>query len=340
MRDFELVHAAAVLYGQPWAIRPEKLEALIQAFERRRDGLPPLADFRQAAEDRHQVRRTRAAAIGAKLRDVAGMLVEQVGKVAVLPLWGTVVQRPGIFTKYSGGVSVEQFATAHQALLSDDGVKAIVWDVDSPGGSVAGVPEGGARLLQLRGRKRTVAVSNTVMASAAYWLAANANEVVAAPSSLTGSIGVVAAHQDWSKANDKAGVKVTYVTAGKFKAEGNYDEPLSAEGAEHLQQTVNDYYGQFLKAVARARNVSTTRVKEGFGEGRVMTADRAVAAGLADRVGTLDQVLQKLGAYDTVRGGPGGMAVGRDPTDALRLTRQALAEIQLQQDELARGGRR
>jgi hypothetical protein len=72
---------------------------------------------------------------------------------------------------------------------------------------------------------------------------------------------------------------VSYIHAGKYKVEGNPDQPLSAEGAQAIQQTVDDYYGQFVKAVSKARNVSETKVRTGYGEGRVLTAQRAVDAG-------------------------------------------------------------
>jgi signal peptide peptidase SppA len=310
MKDFDLLHVEGALYGQPWAILPEKLRELLAVFEHRRGGAP-LAFGGPDAPERRKVREQRAAAIGAKLRDVGGMLVDQVGKVAILPLEGAIVQRPSLFTRYSGATSVEQFAEAHAALVDDGSVKAIVWDVDSPGGSVAGLPEGAARLLAMRGQKKTTAVSNTLAASAAYWIASSAGELVATPSSLTGSIGVVTAHQDYSAANDKAGVRVRYISAGKYKVEGNPDEPLTDEGAAALQQVVDDFYDQFAKGVARARGVSEAKVRSGYGEGRVLTAQRAKDAGLVDRVATLTQVLQQLGAYESA--GPRAAAGDRLP---------------------------
>jgi ClpP class serine protease len=170
---------------------------------RKAGGAAPAAWDDDDEDPRRKLREQRARAIGAKLRDVGGMLVEQVGKVAVLPMFGTISQRPSLMTKYSGGTSAEQFAGAHAALLDDGSVRSIVWEVDSPGGSVAGVPEAAARLVGMRGQKKTVAVSNALMASAAYWLGSAADEIVAAPSSLTGSIGVVAVHEDYSRANER-----------------------------------------------------------------------------------------------------------------------------------------
>jgi ClpP class serine protease len=134
------------------------------------------------------------------------------------------------------------------------------------------------------------------MASAAYWLGSAASEVVAAPESDTGSIGVWTAHVDASKMLEEIGWKVTLISAGKYKVEGNPYEPLAAEAREFIQSQVDEYYGMFIKAVARNRGDSQTAVREGYGQGRVLTAREAVKAKLVDRIGTLDQVVGELQA--------------------------------------------
>jgi signal peptide peptidase SppA len=294
MRDLTLLNLSQSLYGQPWAICPDKLRELVGVFEARRTG--EAAATGELATDRQRAREARAATIGAKLRQVGGMLVDQVGKVAVLPLHGTITQRPSVFNSFSGGTSAEQFAAAHLELVRDAGVKSIVWDVDSPGGSVAGVPEAFASLLSARGKKRVAAVSNTLNASAAYWLSAAADELVASPSSLTGNIGIYAVHEDASKRNEKDGVKPTFISAGKYKVEGNDTGPLGDEARAAIQQRIDDYYRLFVNDVARARNTSIESVRNGYGEGRALTAERARTARLVDRVGDLASVLKRLGA--------------------------------------------
>jgi signal peptide peptidase SppA len=308
---------ASALYGEPWAIHPDKLRALVDALERRRAGVAATSEdlerLRVANEER-----LKAATPGATVRDVRGMSVRQFGTVAVLPLYGTVTQRPGMFTRYSGGTSAEQFAAAHEELVNDSAVSAIVWDVDSPGGSVAGVPEAADKLHALKGQKRTVASSNALMASAAYWLAASADEIVATPSSLTGSIGVYTAHEDHSRANAVAGVSVTYVYAGKKKVDGNPDAPLAEPARQAMQQMVDDYYGQFVAAVARGRKASLTAVRNGFGEGDVLTASRALTANLVDRVETLPATLARLGAKGGRKGHELSLAEAIQRTAAAR----------------------
>lgn len=269
-----------------WAIRPNWLPALANGF-------PPMpgGEARKLLE----ADRPPTPLAGGTAREVRGVRVQQFGAVAVLPLNGIVSQRPNWLSKYRFGTSAEQFAAAHEELVADPSVAAVVWDVDSPGGSVAGVPEAADRLFALRGRKRVAAVSNSLMASAAYWLASAAGEVIAAPSSLTGSIGVYQVHIDRSGANDKAGVTVTYAYAGPRKIDGNPDFPLTDPARESIQRTVDDYYGQFAAAVARHRRTTQAAVRDGYGQGDVLTARRAVAAGLADRIDTLAAVVARLG---------------------------------------------
>src|SRR6266576_1595301 len=140
------------------------------------------------------------------------------------------------------------------------------------------------------------AVANLQDAKAAYWLGSQAKEFVVMPSGEVGSIGVFGAHEDLSQALETAGVKVSLVSAGKYKTEGNPFEPLSEEARAALQDSVNGYYDMFTKAVARGRSSDSQSVKDGFGQGRMVSANKAVKMGMADRVATLDQTLARLGA--------------------------------------------
>lgn len=315
MRDFILTNVSHALYGQPWAILPSKLEEIVTAFERRRAGVA--ADHEQLANARDKARLASIEAVGGRATTAAGMPVAMVGKVAILPLHGSIVQRPGVFTEYSGGTSAEQFAAAAETLAHESAVKSVIWSVDSPGGSVAGLPEAFDRLMAIRGKKKTVAISDTMMCSAAYFLGCAADEVVGTPSSLSGNIGTIMAHADFSKANERDGVKVTYIHAGKYKAEGNPDEPLTDAAHAALQEMVDDYYSQFVNAVSRARGVSEKAVRTGYGEGRALVGDRAKSAGILDRVETLGSVLKRLGAYES------------DRTVSASLSRLRIAEAEL-----------
>lgn len=274
-------HVMAYVAETPWAILPSKLDAILTVLATRAAG-----ETIDAAEIE--------SIVGAAARRDAPRAG---AAVAVLPLFGVISHRAGTLKESSGGTSTERFGAALRQAVADPGISAIVLDVDSPGGTVSGVPELAADLFRARGRKPIVAVANALAASAAYWVAAQADELVVAPSAQVGSIGVMSAHTDVSKALEMRGIKTSYITSAKYKVEGAPDMPLSAEAGGHIQSQVDYYHGLFVRAVARGRGVPVADVRgERFGEGRVYHAAAAVERGMADRIATLDQVIGELAA--------------------------------------------
>jgi signal peptide peptidase SppA len=132
------------------------------------------------------------------------------------------------------------------------------------------------------------------MASAAYWIGSAASEVVATPSAMVGSVGVVVVHMDESKALEMLGVKPTFITAGKYKAEGDPAQPLTDAARERLQEMVDQYYAAFVGGVARGRGVPVAEVRTSYGQGRLLTAREGLAAGMVDRIATLDETLGRV----------------------------------------------
>ncbi len=194
-----------------------------------------------------------------------------------------------------GGTSTECFGAMFAQAVADPNVAAIVINVDSPGGTVSGVPELAAQINAARGTKPIVAVANGMAASAAYWLASQADEIVVTPSGEVGSIGVFCAHFDESGALEQAGVKPTLISAGKYKVEGNPFGPLTDEALASIQSRVDDLYAMFTSDVAKARAMPVDRVRgRAFGEGRMLGAKRSVNSGMADRVGTLSETIGRL----------------------------------------------
>jgi signal peptide peptidase SppA len=171
--------------------------------------------------------------------------------------------------------------------------KAIVLDVDSPGGSVDGVPEFADEIYDARSKKPVIAVCNSMACSAAYWLASAASEVVCTPSGQCGSIGVYMMHLDESESLKQQGIKITVIKAGKYKAEGNSTEPLSDDARAAAQTSVDAFYSMFVRSVARNRGTSQTAVREGYGQGRSLMAAQAAGQDLVDRVGTFDDILRE-----------------------------------------------
>lgn len=264
----------------PWAIMPEKLEAILEILELRMAGVHFSPD-------------ELAARIEASREDRPEPKLE--GKVAVLPVFGVMARRMNMMTEMSGGVSLELWRRNFDVMLADPEVKAIVLQVDSPGGEVAGTQELAEYVYSNRKKKRLIAVADTLAASAAYWLAAAAEEVVVSPSGYVGSVGVFALHIDQSEAMQKAGLKATIIRAGRYKAEGLPLEPLKEETKEFMQAQADRIYDTFVKALATYRGVSVKAVRDDFGQGRVVDAETAKTAGMVDRVATFEEVLGRLG---------------------------------------------
>lgn len=266
----------------PWAIQPEKLLALQEVLERHIAGQKLSAEEVQLIV--HEAKRPSD-------RTVAGDYGNSIG---VLPLFGTIFPRANMMTEMSGATSAEVFGAKFDTLVNDPTIGAIVLDVNSPGGSAYGVEELARKIFDARGKKPIVAVANHMMASAAYWIATAADEVVVTPSGKVGSVGVFSAHVDESKAMEMAGMKVTYISEGKYKTEANPYEPLTEEAKTAIQESVRDIYDSFVRSLARQRGKSVDEVRNGFGQGRVVNARQAVEMGMADRVGTLEDTIRQL----------------------------------------------
>jgi signal peptide peptidase SppA len=263
----------AALSEAPWALMPDALSRIV-AWDRE-DGDP------------------------AKVVALSGVHdgASRVGSVQVIPVYGVIEHRSDWLMEAFGGVAVETLRADIHSALADPSVAAIVLDIDSPGGSVAGMTELAGDLRAARGgSKPIVAVADTLAASAAYWLASQADELVVSPSGSVGSIGVYAIHQEASRMLDEAGITTTIVSAGPHKSEGNEFEPLTDEARADIQERVDISYSQFLADVAAGRRVPVEKVEADYGGGRVLTARKAHAAGMVDRVETLAQTVARLGS--------------------------------------------
>jgi len=236
------------------------------------------------------------------------------GNVAVIPMHGVVEQRTSMMGYFFGSAATESIGWAFDAAMADSQVKAVVLDIASPGGTTFGVQELGDKIFAARGKKQVIAVANSYADSAAYWVASQADQLFVTPGGEVGSIGVYAMHADYSAQNEMMGVKPTYVYAGKNKVEMNPDEPLTDEARSELQRSVDETYASFVGAVARGRGVPAATVKKDFGQGRTVSAKRAVEVGMADKVLTLDQVLETL-----TGGKPEAVQASRRPMDMMRM---------------------
>ncbi len=276
----------AEFLATPWAMMPERLAAVTSVMSRwSRGDAASVATLEQVAADQSaRVARRQA------LANSAG------NGIAVLPLYGVVTQRGNMIDDVSGpgSVSTQLFGSALRDAIADPAVGSILIDIDSPGGSVYGVAELADEIAAARSQKPVVAIANSLAASAAYWIGAQASELYVTPGGEVGSIGVWQAHFDYSEAMSRDGVKPTLISAGKFKVEGNPYAPLDDEARSFLQSRTDDYYAAFTKAVAKGRGVAISQVREGMGQGRVLGADAALAENMVDGISTFSDVLKKM----------------------------------------------
>lgn len=262
----------------PWALHPPKLMELLGVLAFRAEG----GTF-TPEELRARLGDDRAAAVPSKR-----------GAVAVIPIKGVIANRMTGMDDMSGGTSAERISAQLRAVADDPQISTIVYDIDSSGGTVPGIQELAAQMFALRGVKHQVAHVNDLAASAAYWLASQADEIVSTPSGSIGSIGVWTAHSNFAKALEIEGVEITLISAGKYKIEGNPFQVLGEEAREVLKTRVDVAYKQFTADVARGRGVSAAVVRNGYGEGRALSAVDAKAAGLIDGIATLEATLSRV----------------------------------------------
>ncbi|TMV07310.1 S49 family peptidase [Arenibacterium halophilum] len=225
------------------------------------------------------------------------------GAVHHLRLQGTIMPRgSGMMSRMSGGASLDQFQRAFRSAAEDTSARAIVLEVDSPGGLVDMVPETATLVRAARRLDRPIiAVANTLAASAAYWIASSADEIVVTPSGLVGSIGVMTQRDNMQKALAQAGIQREMFAKGPRKLEGHpYGPPIDDAARAAIEEEAEALYAMFTSDVAKSRGVPVSVVRADpekserhFGGGRTYRAKRAVALGMADRIATLEDTLMR-----------------------------------------------
>jgi signal peptide peptidase SppA len=218
--------------------------------------------------------------------------VTQRAGTAVIPLSGPLVREGSWMSQMLGLTAYETVRKDLEAALENDDIKAIVFDVDSPGGEVSGAGELSKAIFEARGRKPIVAYVSGMMASAAYWVASAADKIVTDQSGILGSIGVRTVMVDTSKLEDNIGV----VRYDIVSSQSPYKVPDAGdkEDRARVRETMNQLANVFIADVARNRGISEASVISGYGKGDVLVGKTAKAAGLADELGSFESVLSSL----------------------------------------------
>ena len=199
----------------------------------------------------------------------------------------------------------EQWARKIKQLSETKGVKAIVLDINSPGGSVGAVQELYSQIQRVRKEKHipVVALFGDVAASGGYYIAAACDKIVAHPGSLTGSIGVIFSVTNLQGLFQKIGFKMDPVKSGRHKDIGSPARPMTAEERELLQALIDDAYGQFVQAVATGRKLDVAAVKL-LADGRIFSGAQAFEAKLVDKLGDSIDAIELAGQLAGIPGRP------------------------------------
>jgi signal peptide peptidase SppA len=261
-----------LLNGTPWLITPQCMQVLVAAAEQ-------MGQVESVATRRG---RYVPGTLGdAEIRDGVGIL-NITGMIMRFDSW------------WFRAASIDSMATDLRTMLDDPAVRAIVLNIDSPGGSTNGVNEFAEMVYKARQEKPIVAYSGNQMASAAYWIGSAAQEIVIDAMTVAGSIGAVYTYIDDSDAEQRRGYR-RYQIASSQSPSKILDLRIDTDRAK-VQKMVDDMGAIFVEAVARNRDVSAETVVQDFGQGGMLVGREAVAAGLADRIGSLESVLAEVSA--------------------------------------------
>jgi signal peptide peptidase SppA len=232
---------------------------------------------------------------GGPARSRKGSAADTSQRVVLLNVFGVLFQRVGPIEEMFGGISTEAIGDAFTKAAREPSVGTIVLNLDTPGGSVSGIPELAAQIAAAPADKRVIAMINSVAASGGYWIASAADQIVMTPGGITGSVGVLSVHQSTAAGDEMRGIKTTITRMPASKGEGTAGEPLTDAAAAHRQRLVDQAYEMFVGDVAKYRRTKPDQVKRDYGQGRVVNSRDALKSKMVDRVATLDDVLGELG---------------------------------------------
>jgi len=257
-----------------WAIEESALDVMLKIASRENDISPQaLEAYRAKALEKAE---------RASVRD----------GVAILNVEGPLFKKANLMTEFCGATSYQGLRRDLQVALDDDNVRAILLNIDSPGGQVAGVVELASAVKAGRDVKPIVAYVADVGASAAYWIASAAGKIVLGPSAAVGSIGVIATIEDARAVKEARGIRthefVSSVSPNKVA------DPAKEDGRARIQARVDALAEIFVGTVAANRDATRAYVLKHFGGGDVLIGQAAVKAGMADDIGSFESVLAGL----------------------------------------------
>lgn len=266
------------VYLQPWLVKSETHFAIQEVLKSRLAGESMAIESLVEKDDNKS----------------CWQMVGDQGQIAVIPVFGIIGKHMSMMETMCGGYDVESLGESIEEALSYKEVKSILLHINSPGGTVTGVPEMAEVIARASTYKNIFAYTDGDMCSAAYWLGSQAHSVYASPSASVGSIGVYMAFLDETRAMENEGVKLELIKAGRLKGMGLPGNPLSEEARAHLQAQVDEIYNEFTGAVKSRR----PSVNDDTMQGQAFSGRQALARGLVDRlVNNVSTLIQEINKF-------------------------------------------
>lgn len=264
--------------NEPWAIREEWMDTICSIAVREHE----YANDVVALEQR----------LGRPLSNTQATMVRD--GVAIIPVSGPLFRHANMMTELSGATSYDMLSKDLRAAVEDSTIKAIILNIDSPGGAVKGANELSKQIASVRGIKPIVAYVDGDAASAAYWLASAADEIVADEAATIGSIGaMIGVRLSENRPGEKAYSFVSSQSPLKNAS------PDTDQGARELQRLTDELAQVFIDTVAKNRGITSDTVLANYGQGAVFAGEAAFERGMVDSLGTFEALLSRLSGKST-----------------------------------------
>ncbi len=273
-----------------WAILPDRIgmtQHAYMAYLKGEGSHPPLSPLKEG--------------ITAALFDVGLDKMPQTffmnGDIAVMQISGTITPKADILSFIFGGSTLDVMTRDFKALVKDNEVKAIVLEINSPGGVVHGAQEFANLVFEARDIKPIITISNAVMASLAMWIGAAAEDIfITEETVVTGSLSAIVNHVDISGLEKILGIKTTSIATGRFKTITSMFEPLTKEGRAELERQVDHITGVMVADLAKFRGVDVDTVNSNMADGRIFIGSQGVKAELIDGIISPDELIKRINA--------------------------------------------
>ncbi len=273
--------ALRFLMAQQWAISPGIMEVMGTIAARDLDGI----DLKEMG-----ALIPAPVAVSAKRGQINQAGIEMRDGIAIIPVTGVISRYAGMFEQICGGTSTQTLATRITAAVEDSSCRGIILVMDTPGGEANGIHELSEMIYNARGRKPIKAYVSGNGASAGYWLTAACDEVVMDALAFVGSIGTVQSFR-FRKEKDESLETLELVSS---QSPNKRLDPRTEKGREMYQQALDEMSDVFIERVAKYRGITPEAVMESFGQGWCLMGQKAVAAGMADKLGSLEGLIKEM----------------------------------------------